>query len=332
MASVERTAALPNAWKRHRGISIGSPHAVTVGSGRVALFAIGTNHDVRVQWKSKVGWSRWDSLGGPMVTAPFAISRGPQQLDVFCVNPAHTICHLRWDGVRWTDWTTLHGEAGGPHVTPPHAVAWGPDRLDLFVYGTDHGIYHNSLTAETWSGWDCIGEEMASPPFAVACRPGILEVFAIGREDQFPKRKNWRDGKWEERWDSLCESTAISRPSAVLRKSGEVDVFFRGEERAIYHSSSDWHAAELESLGGVATRDPYVICWPDNRLSLFVVGEDSAVWNRTKHDDQWSNWTSLGGQAFSVVSAVLRSGGELELFILGHDSHIWSRTFSHDQL
>jgi hypothetical protein len=332
MASVEARPARPNAWKRHHGISIGSPHAVTVGSDQVALFGVGTNHDVRVQWKSKAGWSRWDSLGGPMVTIPFAISRSPQQLDVFCVDPAHTIRHLRWDGSEWSDWTTLDGQAGGPHVTPPHAVAWGPDRLDLFVYGTDHGIYHNSLTAETWSGWDPIGQEMASPPFAVARRPGILEVFAVGREDRFPKRKIWRDGKWEERWDSLSESTAISTPSAVVRSTGEVEVFFRGEERGIYHSSSDSPTAKAKPLEGVATQDPCVICWPDDKLDLFVVGEDSRVWNRGRRDGQWSKWTPLDGHAFSVVSALLRSASELELFILGDDSHIWSRTFSHDEL
>jgi hypothetical protein len=264
-----------------------------------------------------------------MVTVPFAISREPKRLDVFCVNPAHTICHRRWDGVKWTGWTELHGEAGGPHITPPHAVAWGPERLDLFVYGTDLRIYHNSLSAETWSGWDCIGQEMSSPPFAVARRPGELEVFAIGGEDRFPKKKSWHDGQWEQQWDSLCENTAISRPYAVLRPSGEVDVFFCGEERAIYHIDSDWRAADPEFLGGVTTLDPCVISWPDDRLDLFVVGEDRAVWNRSKAGDQWSPWTSLGGQAFSVVSAIFLSEGELELFVQGHDSHIWSRVFSH---
>lgn len=328
MASVGNGQILPGTWRRHSGVSLESPYAVAVGSDRVALFAFGANHDVRVQWKSKSGWSRWESLGGPMVTVPFAVSRDHRQLDVFCVDPAHAICHLRWDGARWGDWMKLDGEAGGPHITPPHAIAWGPDRLDLFVSGTDHGIYHNSLTAETWSGWVCIGEEMASPPFAVTRHPGMLEVFAIGREDRFPKKKNWSKGEWEQRWDSLCESTAISAPCAILRKSDEVDVFFRGEERAIYHISSDWQTAEAKSLGGVATRDPCVICWPDNRLDLFVVGEDSAVWNRSGHNNQWGEWVSLGGQAFSVVSAVLRGENEVELFILGHDSHIWSRTFS----
>jgi hypothetical protein len=328
MAAVERGPASTGRWERHSGFAIGQPYAVPVGEDLVALFTIGANHDVRVRWKSKAGWSEWETLGGPMVTVPFAISRGPKRLDVFCVNPAHTICHQRWDGLKWTGWTTLHGEAGGPHITPPHAVAWGPDRLDLFVYGTDLRIYHNSLSAETWSGWARIGAEMGSPPFAVARRPGVLEVFAIGREDQFPKKKIWHDGQWERQWESLCENTAISTPCAVLRPSGEVDVFFRGEERAIYYISSDGHGADPVSLRGTATLDPCVIPWPDNRLDLFVIGEDSAVWNRSKVGDQWSPWTSLYGQAFSVVSAIFRNEDELELFVLGHDSHIWSRVFS----
>jgi hypothetical protein len=265
-----------------------------------------------------------------MITTPFAISRGSDRLDVFCVDPAHSIFHRYWDGATWSDWATLHGEAGGFRVTAPHAVTWGSDRLDLFVHGTDLNIYHKSLSGDAWTDWDCIGEEMTSPPFVVARSPGVLEVIAIGRYDLCPKKKIWRDGHWEQRWDSLTENNAISTPYAVVRKSGEVDIFFRGEERAVYQQNSDWHTAEPDSLGGTATRDPCVICWPDDRLDLFVVGEDSAVWKRTTYDNQWSPWTSLGGQAFSAVSAILRSEDELELFVWGKDSHIWSLVVSRD--
>lgn len=332
MRSAKRDDTPPRAWKwrRHPGISIGPPHAVSLGADRAALFTIGTKRDVRVRWGSKAGWSEWESLGGPMITSPFAISRGSDRLDVFCVDPAHSIFHRYWDGATWSDWATLHGEAGGFRVIAPHAVTWGSDRLDLFVHGTDLNIYHKSLSGDAWTDWDCIGEEMTSPPFVVARSPGVLEVIAIGRYDLCPKKKIWRDGHWEQRWDSLSENNAISTPYAVVRKSGEVDIFFRGEERAVYQQNSDWHTAEPDSLGGTATRDPCVICWPDDRLDLFVVGEDSAVWKRTTYDNQWSPWTSLGGQAFSAVSAILRSEDELELFVWGKDSHIWSLVVSRD--
>jgi len=211
----------------------------------------------------------------------------------------------------------------------PHAVAWGADHLDLFVLGTDLAIYHKRLSGESWSDWGRIGERMTSPPYAVARRPGVLEVVAIG-EDLVLKKRTWRNGQWKKQWESLC-ATITASPCAVARRSGHLDTFFRGEERAIYHQSSDRQTArqtaEPHSLEGTATRAPCAVCWPDDRLDVFVVGEDSAVWNRTKtkNDDEWLEWTSLGGQAFSPVSAILCNDTELELFILGRDSDIWSR-------
>jgi hypothetical protein len=267
-----------------------------------------------------------------MITTPFAVSREQNCLDVFCVDPAHSILHRYWDGKEWGAWEALRGEAGGFRVIAPHAVTWGSGRLDLFVHGTDFNIYHKSLSENAWTEWDCIGQEMTTPPFAVACRAGVLEVIAIDRYDLCPKRKVWRDGQWEPRWESLCEGNAISTPYAVVRRNGKVDVFFRGEKRAVYQHSSGWQTETPNSLGGTATRDPSVICWQDDRIDLFVVGEDSAVWKRTMRNDEWGPWMSLGGQAFSTVSVIQRGEDELELFVWGKDSHIWSLIGSKDQL
>ena len=191
-----------------------------------------------------------------MITAP-AISRGPERLDVFCVSPGHSICHLSWDGTRWTDWTPVGGEAGSAVATAPHAVAWGPDRLDLFVLGTDLAIYHKWLSGESWSDWNRLGLMMSSPPYAVARRPGVLEVVAIGT-DGLLYQKTWRDGRWQPSWHSLCGSTATSIPCAVLRQSGQVDVLFLGErERSTIRAPAEECRAGLprgHSYAGPARR------------------------------------------------------------------------------
>jgi hypothetical protein len=335
MGSARRNIAPPPSWKwrQHPGISIGPPYAVSLGADRAALFMIGTKRDVRVRWWDKEGWGEWESLGDrPMIATPFAISREPNCLDVFCVDSAHSIFHRHWDDGAWEDdWAELGGEAGGLRVKAPHAVTWDAGRLDLFVHGTDYNIYHKFLQGETWSEWDSIGEEMISPPFAVAPRPGVLEVIAIDGYDHCPKKKTWRNGHWEQRWNSVCEGNAISTPYAVVRNTGAVDVFFRGEKRAVYQHSSGWQTQEPYSLGGTATLDPCVIYWPDDRVDLFVVGEDSAVWKRTRRGDRWNPWTSLDGQAFSAVSYMRRGEDDLELFVWGKDSHIWSLTVARDQ-
>ena len=77
---------------------------------------------------------------------------------------------------------------------------------------------------------------------------------------------------------------------------GRLDVFGRGQDRAIWHKSwegdhwTDWH-----SVGGTLTSGPGTVSWGPGRIDVFARGLDGDLWHMTWEDQHWTEWHSLGG-------------------------------------
>ena len=50
-----------------------------------------------------------------------------------------------------------------------------------------------------------------------------------------------------------------------------------------------------ESRGGLLTSAPVAVSWGPNRLDVFAMGSDNAVWHRAYDGAGWQAWESLGG-------------------------------------
>jgi hypothetical protein len=323
-------------WTTLGGTWITAPHAVSLGSDRLAVFAVGIDHRMYCRWREDGDWADWERLGGRVraIASPFAVDRGSRRLDLFAVNFDHRIYRRWWDGTGWSDWEDLAGEAGGQIITAPHAVSWGPDRLDLFVLGTDRRIWHTWWEGERPSGdWDPVGYDMISAPHAVSSGPGRMDVFAVGADNEL-KHRAWRNGAWVPEWESL-EGSVSSIPYAIARESGRLDAFGLGDDRMLYQQvwEEDWGPwravvpADLPmTAGSVVISPPRAFCWRPDRIDLFHIGGNAEIHHMTGDGEKWSDWTNLEGPAFSPVSVVLQHENQLELFVLGEDSAVWHRT------
>jgi hypothetical protein len=61
-------------------------------------------------------------------------------------------------------------------------------------------------------------------------------------------------------------------------------------------------------------------------LEVFARGTDNALWRisqRAASSQDWSAWTSLGGDITSDPSVVLNANGKLEVFARGTDNGLW---------
>ncbi len=85
---------------------------------------------------------------------------------------------------------------------------------------------------------------------------------------------------------------------------------------------NDW-----ESLGGILESPPHAVAWGPNRLDVFAVGTDNAVWHKWWDGASWGGWESLGGSVFSPVGTVTWAAGRLDLFGIGGDSAGWHKWF-----
>jgi hypothetical protein len=332
-------------WDTLGGTWITAPHAVSLGPNRLAVFAVGVDHQVYCRWREGEGWGVWDRLGdgdedrlgGPVraIAPPFAVGRDSQRLDLFVVNVDHRIYRRWWDPNRWSDWEDLGGETGGQVLTAPHGVSWSPDRLDLFVLGTDRAIWHKWWEGDRLgTGWSQIGVDMISAPHAVSSGPGRMDIFAVGADNEL-KHRAWRNGAWTPQWESLGGGVS-SLPDTVARESGRLDAFALGDDRVLYQQvwEEAWGPWRMVVPAGSppGTAPPWVMSpprafyWRSDRIDLFQIGEDANVRHMAGDGEKWSSWVSLDGLAFSPVSVVLQDDSQLELFVLGEESAVWHLT------
>ncbi|WP_407542905.1 hypothetical protein Q0M94_24830 (plasmid) [Deinococcus radiomollis] len=87
--------------------------------------------------------------------------------------------------------------------------------------------------------------------------------------------------------------------------------------------SGSTHWGGWESLGGVILSDPVPVAWGPDRLDIFALGSDHALWHRWWNGSGWGGWESLGGLLTSPPSVVSWGPGRLDIFALGTDTALW---------
>jgi spore germination protein YaaH len=126
-------------------------------------------------------------------------------------------------------------------------------------------------------------------------------------------------------WSSLGGVLADG-PDAASWGPGRLDVFVRGQDKAIWHRA--WNGAAWggwEFLGGVATASPGVTSPAANRVDVFIRGQDGALWHKWWNGSAWTQWQSLGGVLTSGPDASSSSGGRMDVFARGQDNALWHR-------
>ena len=80
-----------------------------------------------------------------------------------------------------------------------------------------------------------------------------------------------------------------------------------------------------ESLGGVLQSQPVAVSWGPNRIDVFAMGDDSALYHRWWDGSSWGGWESLGGVLESPPAAVSWAPNRLDIFAKGEDSALYHR-------
>ena len=84
----------------------------------------------------------------------------------------------------------------------------------------------------------------------------------------------------------------------------------------------------LENLGGTCLYRPAAVSCDPNRMDVFVVGSDKALWTRAWNGSSWSDWASLGGSLTSAPTAVTLGSGRIHVFARGSDGAVWCRALT----
>jgi hypothetical protein len=94
-------------------------------------------------------------------------------------------------------------------------------------------------------------------------------------------------------WQDIAPNPITSTPAVTSSQPGQLDVFARGSDDALWYKRFDgqWHAWEQLSPSKI-TSAPAAIAKGDGSLDVFARGTDSGLWHK-QFDGQWHDWELL---------------------------------------
>jgi hypothetical protein len=274
-------------------------------SGRVDVFARGTDNALWHRSYDVTGWSPWESLGGQITSDPAAVSRANGVIDVFATGTDSALYHWAFGSQGWAPLEMLSPVGYVAPGSGPAVASWGSLRLDVFVRtAAGSQLGHKSWENGWWSEWEPLGGYLVSDPAAVSWGPNRIDVFAAspgpppcgGCAPPNELIHAWWDGAGWRGWDSMGGALSSS-PGVASWGENRLDVFVRGTDNALYQRFfvggpggsgwSDWvyHGGDLHST-------PDAVSWGPGRVDVFFRGVDGGLWQRY-FESGWQGWQSL---------------------------------------
>ncbi|HYW25580.1 MAG TPA: glycosyl hydrolase family 18 protein [Terriglobales bacterium] len=134
----------------------------------------------------------------------------------------------------------------------------------------------------------------------------------------------WREAYWDDQLSLVRKYDLVNQRG--FQGAGIFTLDFGGGSPELWNALAleFGSAPTVQSLGAIAATAPAVASWGTNRLDVFVVGLDSALWHDAWDGTSWSGWQSLGGLVTSAPAAVSWGPNRIDVFVRGGtDSSLW---------
>jgi hypothetical protein len=269
------------------GLVPGVSTLATAGQDSIRIFYQQASHSLATIYGPAASeWGQPQNLGGVLTSGASAITiKGPVEefasTSVFVRGTDQAVWYRAFSDARgtWGPWTSLGGRAIGT----PGVICVATGRYPaVFVRGTDDALWRRDLSGDpSGSKWFSFGGRLASAPAALqvaagTCPPGGPIVFALGTDDAI----------WEldQVWHRVGGQSTVA-PAAVQLPSGEIDLFARGTDNALWMNvlapgATAWRG--WHQVGGILTSAPAAGIWPFSlappSLSMVALGADGNLW------------------------------------------------------
>jgi hypothetical protein len=320
------------------------PTAVSWGYPHLEVFAASSNQSV--YWKYRglntkdTTWHPTDGTLTPLSahTSSFyksitALSRGVDNIDLFAVDDEYNTCDMASNhtasNTTWSPWE-YQGLCGIRSSFA--AVSWDEDHIDrfsLFGQWSDTGFYLQDMTWNSTSNQWTYGNRVGGyfeqiTPTVVSWAQGRLDVFVVNTTTksllhQYFNGSVWLPNNTFEDLGGYC----TSRPAAVSRRTGQLDVFVRGGDAGLWHLSfgnNSWSNWTSVSGNMSVQAEPDAVSWSEDRIDIFAWdAADQALLHKSFDGVKgiWSppdGFENLGGQLGGPPKAVNDVVGSVHVF------------------
>lgn len=236
-------------WQSIGGDGSGPPTCISWGPGRLDVFARAKNG--ACQWnawtKETQKWSGWTDLGGNLAERPVAVTWGANHIDLVARFSDGTIRNKTYENGSWWPSVTGWKNIGGTGTLAPSVTSWGPGRLDVAAVMSDGKVMHKFWEKNSWlpgqETWNAVSA--SSAPVAdghvvlLAPEKNRLELFVIGRYDEYLYRSNWTPaGNWSA-WTNRG-GVLYGSPAACSWGAGHIDLAGRYADGRIHNIAFDY--------------------------------------------------------------------------------------------
>jgi len=116
--------------------------------------------------------------------------------------------------------------------------------------------------------------------------------------------------------------TATDGSTLHVARCGPVE----GDVQVRSGDGSSWSG--WQSIGGRTLSEPALSSWGGNRLDVFVLGLDGAIWHRGGQAGALGAWETLGGMLTSAPSAVSWGVNRIDVFARGMDGSLYANAWT----
>ena len=297
-----------------RQIVRGTPALAAMAGADLAVARGGAGH---LLFFSPGGWNALNFAPGGN---PALLLTSSTRLDLFVRDGGRRLRHASYD--LGGHWSKDFADYGGALAGDPVPLLSG-GRTDVFATGDDHALWTLRL-GPAGAKWRSLGGEIGPRIAAAATAPGIVDVFARGRDRALWWRRRVA-GTWLE-WQSLGGALAAG-PAAASDGAGRLEVVALSDSGILIHrrrEGEEW--SPWTDLGGTGTGAPALVLLPGGNAEIFVRTSGGELGRIGRGGGLWSGWQSLGG-AIAGDPVALAAAGGLRVEARGADGTLVHRIF-----
>ena len=281
--------------------------------------------------------SNWDAANGGSGTSIWTDSQGNVYSD------ANVFLERSFPQVLPQSWLLLESPEF-PSTAYTVADVKEKSLADYGLSGKSTGLQLDPMPDVT--GYDYLAGGIVNNPAVSSWGHDRLDVFVVGSADRALYHKWWDGNSWGPSTDGYeyMAGIIVGDPVVASWDHDRLDVFVVGTDGALYHKAwtgSQWlpSLTGYDRLGipkaGVTIRgNPKVVSWGHDRLDIFVVGTDGALYHKWWNGGWGPSVTDfefMGGSINGDPAVASWDHDRLDVFVVGTDKALHHKAWNGSQ-
>jgi hypothetical protein len=237
-----------------------------------------------------------------------------------------------WNGNLWHYGPAGWKDTGLPMVGVPAVVKGVINPYDIVYRNPSNQLMRAYPGNDKWNSSPIKGVVIADPA-AISAQNGVIDIITVGGDYQLYHHRLTNKGVTPFQALGVGKPT-LGNPVLVSPGPKQLNIFFRGFDRGMYHTYSTGDPApwKLDSIGGTMVNFPTAVALPDGSLRCYARGLGGKLFEaaQTKNAAAWE-WRcvsdQISGQEIAGSPSAAAVGNVIHVFARSPSNNLTAFTF-----